>query len=55
MFFSEKTDLAFPTSKAAPRNGARKKKLPLVKKWPNFTYSSVKKIFRTGFLVKKLK
>ena len=25
MFFSEKTDLAFPTSKAAPRNGARKK------------------------------
>ena len=24
-FFSEKTDLAFPTSKAVPRNGARKK------------------------------
>ena len=24
-FFSEKTDLACPTSKAAPRNGARKK------------------------------
>ena len=50
MFFSEKTDLAFPTSKAAPRNGARKK-IAFRKKVAKFHILFSEKIFRTGFLV----
>ena len=49
MFFSEKTDLAFPTSKAAPRNGARKKKIAFCKKVAKFHIFFSEKNFQDRF------
>ena len=51
-FFSEKTDLAFPTSKAAPRNGAQKK-IAFRKKVAKFHIFFSEKNFQDRFFSEK--